>query len=135
MVKLVLDDSPQGLLEKCQILMLRFQVYKLILCRYVDLISTEQFDNNVLELHAGFNTGGKILTRTFANSITAWWFGREEESGLVRSSSAQLLIDRSNWQFITEKWGQMHSLFVSSRLHIFLYTNARTRNLLHCSPR
>jgi hypothetical protein len=45
MVKLVLDDSPQGLLEKCQILMLRFQVYKLILCRYVDLISTEQFDN------------------------------------------------------------------------------------------
>ena len=45
MFKLVLDDSPQGLLEKCQILMLRFQVYKLILCRYVDLISIEQFAN------------------------------------------------------------------------------------------
>jgi hypothetical protein len=45
MVKLVLDNSPQGLLEKCQILMLQFHVYKLILCRYVDLISIQQFAN------------------------------------------------------------------------------------------
>lgn len=75
MLKLVLDDSPQGLLKKCQLFLLRFQVYKLILCRYVDLISIGQVANASTRTTRWVHYRGQNLDQDvcqFDHSLVVW---------------------------------------------------------------